>query len=147
MILKSLYFLLELALISQFKENIISRYLAYIWGPHFCGNCKHKLRKRFVDDTFVIMQTNEVNRFFNHLNNVDANINFTIKLEQDDKLSFLDVPVMLMQNEKLATKVYRKTTHINRYLNYHSAHSNEQKQGVATNLYHPAELLITKSTD
>ena len=30
-----------------------------------------KLWKRFVDDTFVIMQTNEVNRFFDHLNNVD----------------------------------------------------------------------------
>ena len=43
-----------------------------------------KLWKQFVDDTFVIMQTNEVNRFFDHLNNVDSNINFTIELEQDD---------------------------------------------------------------
>ena len=37
--------------------------------------------------------------------------------------------------------------HTNRYLNYHSAHSNEQKQGVVINLYNRAQLLITKSTD
>ena len=60
----------------------------------------------FVDDTFVIMQTNEVNRFFDHLNNVDLNINFTIELEQDDKLAFLDVLVMRMQDGKVATKVH-----------------------------------------
>ena len=43
-----------------------------------------ELWKQFVDNTFVIMQTNEVNRFFDYLNNVDSNINFTIELEQDD---------------------------------------------------------------
>ena len=51
----------------------------------FSYSSSPKLWKRFVDDTFVIMQTNEVNRFFDHLNKVDSNINFTIKLEQDDK--------------------------------------------------------------
>ena len=106
-----------------------------------------KLWKRFVDDTFVIMQTNEVNRFFDHLNKVDPNINFTIELQQNDKLAFLDVLVMRMQDGKLATKVHRKTTHTNRYLNYHSAHSTEQKQGVVMNLYNRAQLLITKPTD
>ena len=104
-----------------------------------------KLWKRFVDDTFVIMQTNTVNRFFDHLN--DPNINFTIELEQDDKLAFLDDLVMRTQDGKLATKVHRKTTHTNQYLNYHSAHSIEQKQGVVINLYKRAQSLITKSTD
>ena len=33
-----------------------------------------KLWKRFVDDTIVIMQTNEANRFFDHLNNVDSDL-------------------------------------------------------------------------
>ena len=67
-----------------------------------------KLKKRFVDDTFVIMQTNEVSRFFDHLNKVDLNINFTIELEQDDKLAFLDVLVRQTQDGKLATEVHRK---------------------------------------
>ena len=81
------------------------------------------------------MQTKKVNRFFDHLNNVDPNINFTIELEQDEKLAFLDVLVIRTQNGKLATKVHRKTAQTNRYLNYHSAHSIEQKQGVVMNLY------------
>ena len=106
-----------------------------------------KLWKRFVDDTFVIVQTNEVNRFFDHLNNVDPNINFTIELEQDDKLAFLDILFMRTQDGKLATKVHRKTTHTNRYLNYHSAYSIEQKQGVVMNLDNRAQSLISKSTD
>ena len=88
-----------------------------------------------------------MNRFFDHLNNVDPNINFTIELEQDDKLAFLDVLVMRTGDEKLATKVPKKTTHTNRYLNYHSAHSIEQKQGVVMNLYNRAQLLNAKSTD
>ena len=86
-----------------------------------------------------------MNRFFDHLNNVDSKINFAIELEQDDKLAFLDVLVMQTQDEKLATKVYRKATHTNRYLHYHSAHTNEQKQVVVTNLYNQAQSLITNS--
>ena len=84
---------------------------------------------------------------FGHLNNVDSNINFTIELEQNDKLALLDVLVMRTQNGKLATIVCRKTTHTNRCLNDHSAHSNEQKQSVVMNLYNRAQSLITKSTD
>ena len=52
------------------------------------------------------MQTNEVNGFFDHLNNVDANIHFTIELEQDEKFAFLGVLVMRTQDGKLATNVY-----------------------------------------
>ena len=54
---------------------------------------------------------------------------------------------MRTQDGKLATKVHRKPTHTNLYLNYHSAHSNEQKQGVVINLYNRAQSLTTKSTD
>ena len=57
------------------------------------------------------------------------------------------VVVTRTQDGKLATKVHRKPTHTNRYLNYHSAHSNEQKQGVVINLYNRAQSLTTKSTD
>ena len=42
---------------------------------------------------------------------------------------------MQTQDAKLATKVHRKITNTNRYLNYHLAHFNEQIQDVAMNLY------------
>ena len=66
--------------------------------------------KLFVDNAFVIMKTNEVNRFLYHLDHVDLNINVTIEPEQDDKLAGLNVLVIRNRNGKLATKVYRKTT-------------------------------------
>ena len=110
--------------ISEVTANLVMEYVEQKAISSFSSSLK--LWKRFVDDTFVIMQTNEVNRFFDHLNNVDSSKNFTIELEQDDKLAFLDVLVIRTQDGKLATKVYRKTTHTNRYLNYHSAYSNEQ---------------------
>ena len=119
--------------ISVVIANLVMEYVEQKEISSF--NSSPKLWKRFVDDTFLIMQTNDVNRFFDHLNNVDPNINFTIELEQDDKLAFLDVLVMRTQDGKLATKVHRKTTHTNRYLNYHSAHSIEQKQAVVMNLF------------
>ena len=93
------------------------------------------------------MQTNKVSRFFDHLNNVDSKTNFTIEPEQDDQLAFLNVLVMQKQDGKLAAKEHRKTAHTNRHLNYHSAHSNERKQGVVMNLYSRAQSLTTKLTD
>ena len=53
---------------------------------------------------------------------------------------------MRTQAAIFATKVHPKTTHTNRYLNYHSAHSIKQKQGEVMNLYNPTQSLITKST-
>ena len=52
------------------------------------------------------MKTDKVNRFFDHLNNVDSNASFTIKLEQNDKLGFLDALGTRAQERKLATEVY-----------------------------------------
>ena len=54
---------------------------------------------------------------------------------------------MQTQDGKLVTKVHQKTTHTNRYLNYHLAHSNKQKQSVAMNLYNRAQSLVAKLTD
>ena len=47
----------------------------------------------------------------------------------------------------LATKIYRKETHTNRYLNYESCHSHQQKQGIIISLLTRAAKLITDSKD
>ena len=64
-----------------------------------------------VDDTFVMMQINAVNRFFDHLNNLDSNINFTVNQKQDDKLAFSDVLVMRTQDGKLTTSIQKNNPH------------------------------------
>ena len=53
-----------------------------------------KLWSRFVDDTFVILKSDIVKRFFAHINSIEASIKFTIEYEKEDKLPFLDILVM-----------------------------------------------------
>ena len=47
----------------------------------------------------------------------------------------------------LATKIYRKETHTNRYLSYKSCHSQQQKQGIIISLLNRLAKLITDSKD
>ena len=67
--------------------------------------------------------------------------------EKEDKLPFLDILVMKKKSGTLATKIYRKETHTNRYLNYESCHSQQQKQGIIISLLNRLAKLITDSKD
>ena len=48
---------------------------------------------RFVDDTFVIVHTTVVDQLLGQLGRVFPSINFTIEIEKESKLAFLDVEV------------------------------------------------------
>ena len=54
---------------------------------------------------------------------------------------------MKKKSEILATKIYRKKNHTNRYLNYESCHSQQQKQGIIISLLNRSAKLITDSKD
>ena len=49
--------------------------------------------------------------------------------------------VMKKKGKILATKIHRKETHTNRYLNYESCHLQQQKQGVIISLLTRAALI------
>ena len=67
--------------------------------------------RRFVDDTFMVMRcVNDVERFNNWLNTIDANIKFTYELEVNNQLSFLDVKVTRSDNNQFTTRVNIKST-------------------------------------
>ena len=103
---------------------------------------------RFVDDIFVIIKSDIVKKFFAHINSIGASIKFTIEYEKEDELPFLDILVMKKKSEILATKIYRKEIHTNRYLNYESCHSQQQKQGIIIiSLLNRTAKLITDSKD
>ena len=48
-----------------------------------------KIWKRFVDDSFVIMNRNAIISFHNTLNSIDPSIKFTIEHEKDGQIAFL----------------------------------------------------------
>ena len=55
---------------------------------------KPTLYKRYVDDTFLVFRKREhASKFLAYLNNKHPNIKFTMELERDDKLNFLDTTI------------------------------------------------------
>ena len=104
------------------------------------------LQKRFVDDTFVVIQTSHKEEFFNHINSIEESIQFTAEDTQaDGSLPFLDVLVTPQTGGTLSTSVYRKPTHTNQYLQWDSHHSISAKYSVISTLFHRAkEVCSTK---
>jgi predicted GIY-YIG superfamily endonuclease/flagellar basal body rod protein FlgC len=96
--------------------------------------------KRYVDDIFFIWPGDEhsVKTFHDHLNMQDQDINFTIELEVEGCLPFLDVEVIRVK-DRITTRVYRKPTNSNLYLQYDSAHPKSVKNGIVNTLLHRAE--------
>ena len=83
-----------------------------------------KIWKRYVDDTFVIQQESQKEEFLQHINQVDSSIKFTIKeAGPDGSMPFLDFLITQKDDGTLTTKVYRKPTHTDQYLQQDSNHN------------------------
>jgi hypothetical protein len=98
------------------------------------------LWKRYVDDTFVIWLSTKrrLQMFRNQLNtSLSApTIKFTLEIEKDQKLPFLDVLILRDGDGKsISFAVYRKATHSGRFLNFASCHPISVKAGVVKSLF------------
>lgn len=104
---------------------------------------KPKCWFRYIDDTFIIWPhgRNTLTDFLTHLNAHHPDIQFTMEIESNGQLPFLDVLVTRLPNRELGHSVYRKPTHTNRYLNALSHHHPSQKQSVINSLVHRAVTL------
>ena len=86
------------------------------------------LWQTFVDDTFAILEAQHKDEFFHHINSLDENIKFTAKTTKADGcIPFLDTLVTPQSDGSLQTKVYRKPTHTNQYLQWDSHHAISNK--------------------
>ena len=75
-----------------------------------------------------------IDLFLNHSNQQHELIKFTIEHQQDRELPFLDTCVRVNYDGTFSTKVYRKKTHTNQYLNFNSNHHLGQKVGIVSML-------------
>jgi len=75
-----------------------------------------------------------LHKFLEHLNNQLEHIKFTMEVEENGSLPFLDVLTMKRANGSLVHKVFRKKTHIEQYLHAGSHHHLAQKFGVLETL-------------
>ena len=58
---------------------------------------------RYVDDTFIAVHKDEIEDFHDHLNEQNADIQFTKAIEENGKLTFLDCLVSCDNNELRTT--------------------------------------------
>ena len=103
-----------------------------------------RIWERYVDDTFTILDRENVDDFLQHLNNQQPSIRFTMETEKDNKLAFLDTAVLREPDGRLTISVYRKPTHTDQYLAYNSHHPQSVKRGIVKCLYERAKRLVTK---
>ena len=57
-----------------------------------------------------------IDEFSQHINFIYPNIQFTVEIEKDRSLPFLDVQITRNANNTLRTTIHQKPTHTNRYL-------------------------------
>ena len=105
---------------------------------------KPNIWKRYVDDTFTILDRGNVDRFLHHLNSQQPTIPFTMETEKESKIAFLDTSVSREPDGRLTTSVYRKPTHTDQYLAYDSHHPQSVKRCIVKCLYDRAKRLVTK---
>ena len=90
---------------------------------------------RYVDDTFVVWQHGraKLDDFLLHINDLHHRIQFTMEIENNNSIPFLDVLVERSTN-CLSTNIYRKPTHTDLYLNFRSNHHPKTKFGIVSSL-------------
>ena len=85
---------------------------------------------RYVDDVLTIVKKGTRDSLLNYLNSIDPNIKFTIEPPNEQgAIPFLDTFPRPSGN-KIITSVYRKPTHMDRYLDFNSNHPKSAKRTV-----------------
>ena len=85
---------------------------------------------RYIDDVMCIFKDIDTcNSFFNFINTQHSSIKFTMQLESNNCLPFLDVNVKVINN-KFVTSVHTKQTNTNLLLNYSAFCPNSYKIGL-----------------
>ena len=106
--------------------------------------CPPRVWKRYVDDTFVVIEANKKQGFLNYINNVDPFIHFTTEdARTDGSIPFLDTIVMPQFDGSLLTSVYRNPTHTDQYLQWNSHHHLSAKFSVINTLKHRAKTVCS----
>lgn len=114
----------------------LSPILAQYVMDHLIESCVKKipfkilLLKKFVDDLFMAIPKNEIANILKYFNSHSKNLQFTIEKEDSEQcVPFLDTRVH-RDDTIIKLKWYRKETHSNKMLHYHSNHNINTKINV-----------------
>ena len=97
-----------------------------------------------MDETFVVLHSDENDKFLRHINTVDPNIKLAQVDIYDNRLSFLNCFVTIDTDHTLSANIFRKDAHTDEYLNFQSNHPPHQKLWLDKTLFHRADNLMSK---
>ena len=92
------------------------------------NNCR-----RYVDDTICYIKVDSTDFVISKLNNFYKNIWFTVEVEKEVRMSFLNV-LMIRDKYNIETTAHRKSTNNSIYLNWTSHAPNKWKMGTLQTL-------------
>ena len=102
---------------------------------------------RYVDDIYSHAVEMLLEDFHTHLKSQNDHIQFTKEGAIENKLPFLDALSIQENDGHVSTRVYRKPTHTDQYLNWDSNHHLEHKRSVVRTLFRRADKIITSEED
>ncbi|BHF66377.1 hypothetical protein SprV_0200939400 [Sparganum proliferum] len=102
---------------------------------------------RYVDDTFVVTERDQVLTFQEHLNAIFPDIQFTMEEEENNQLAFLYVLVCRKDCGGLRNTVFRKATNAMQVLNFDSNHPITHKRSCVRTLYRRVETHCSEPED
>ena len=108
---------------------------------------KQHVWSHYVDDTFMVLHTYDIQDFADHINSQSEHIKFTIEAEQDGHLAFNDTLVIVNDDGTLKTKIYRKLTNTDQYLNWDSNHRQKHKRSVVSTVLCRTERVVLGPED
>ena len=92
---------------------------------------------RYINDTHVYIDLSKTEFVLEKLNSYHYNIQFTHKIEENQKITFLEVlTARTRDNKLLETTVFRKETNADLYINWNSHAPIQWKRGSLKNLVH-----------
>ena len=103
--------------------------------------------KRYVDDTLTALRQDKVQRFNEHLNTIETTLQFTVEMEIEGTLPFLDTRVTHYFDGSLSTTVVRKNTRTDKCLDFQSHHPLAHKGPVARTRFNCAEKICSEFPD
>ncbi|BHF78434.1 hypothetical protein SprV_0602154700 [Sparganum proliferum] len=115
-------------------EAVLQRLESLVFQNH-----RPRLWARYVDDTFVVIISDQVLTLKERLNADFPGIQFTMEEEENNQLAFLDVIVCRKLCGGLKTKVFNKATNTTQILNLNRNHPISHKRSCVRALYRRVE--------
>ncbi|KXJ69428.1 hypothetical protein RP20_CCG027072 [Aedes albopictus] len=103
--------------------------------------------KKYVDDIFMVIPQQTIQLVLEAFNRIEPRLQFTVEVEKEGKLPFLDMTVIRKDSQELTTEWYAKPIASGRMLNYRSFHQPRYKMNVANNFIHRVHKLTHNKSE